>query len=68
MEGDIRILETCDKAAKEVDHILHEAALGSVICSLNDPIITNDVVASGFLNMMVADRNKIPYFKNVINV
>jgi UDP-N-acetylglucosamine 4-epimerase len=68
MEGDIRILETCYKVAKGVDYLFNEAALSSVPFSLNDPIATNDVVALGFINMVVADRNKIPYFKNNINV
>jgi len=54
IEGDIRNLETCHKAAKGVDYIYHEAALGSVPRSLNDPITTNEVNVSGFLNMLVA--------------
>lgn len=57
IEGDIRNLETCHKAVKGVDYILHEAALGSVPRSLNDPITTNEVNVSGFLNMLVAARD-----------
>ena len=55
--GDIRNLADCHKAAQGVDYILHEAALGSVPRSINDPITTNDVNVSGFLNMLVAARD-----------
>jgi UDP-N-acetylglucosamine 4-epimerase len=57
IEGDIRHLADCNKACKQVDYILHEAALGSVPRSINDPITTNDVNVSGFLNMLVAARD-----------
>ncbi len=57
IEGDIRNLETCHKATKGVDYILHEAALGSVPRSLKDPITSNEVNVSGFLNMLVAARD-----------
>ncbi|WMW77373.1 SDR family oxidoreductase [Flavobacterium sp. 20NA77.7] len=57
LEGDIRSLETCKQAVKEVDYVLHQAALGSVPRSLKDPITTNDVNVSGFLNMLVASRD-----------
>ncbi len=57
IEGDIRDLETCHKACKEVDYILHEAALGSVPRSINDPITSNEVNVSGFLNMLVAAKD-----------
>lgn len=57
IEGDIRNLETCHKAAKNVDYILHQAALGSVPRSLKDPITTNEVNISGFLNMLVAAKD-----------
>ena len=56
IEGDIRDLETCHKACEGVDYILHEAALGSVPRSINDPITSNEVNVSGFLNMLVAAR------------
>ncbi|WP_281228020.1 SDR family oxidoreductase [Flavobacterium aquiphilum] len=57
IEGDIRSLETCQKAIEGVDYVLHQAALGSVPRSINDPITTNDVNVSGFLNMLVASRD-----------
>ncbi|MCL6295011.1 SDR family oxidoreductase [Jejuia spongiicola] len=57
VEGDIRNLEDCHKACKGVHYVLHQAALGSVPRSINDPITTNDVNVSGFLNMLVASRD-----------
>ncbi|MGQ7945293.1 SDR family oxidoreductase [Flavobacterium sp. WC2509] len=57
IEGDIRDLETCKLAVQGVDYVLHQAALGSVPRSINDPITTNDVNVSGFLNMLVAARD-----------
>ena len=57
LEGDIRNLETCNDAVSGVDIILHQAALGSVPRSINDPITTNDVNINGFLNMLVAARD-----------
>jgi UDP-N-acetylglucosamine 4-epimerase len=57
IEGDIRNLEDCQNAVQGVDYVLHQAALGSVPRSLNDPITTNDVNVSGFLNMLVASRD-----------
>lgn len=57
IEGDIRNLETCHQAVKGVDYVLHQAALGSVPRSINDPVTTNDVNVSGFLNMLVAARD-----------
>ena len=56
-EGDIRKLEDCLKACKGVDYVLHQAALGSVPRSIKDPITSNDVNVSGFLNMLVAARD-----------
>ena len=58
MVGDIRDLMSCQKACEGVDIILHQAALGSVPRSINDPISTNDVNISGFLNMLVAARDQ----------
>jgi UDP-N-acetylglucosamine 4-epimerase len=55
--GDIRRLEDCRKAVDNVEIILHQAALGSVPRSINDPIITNEVNINGFLNMLVAARD-----------
>jgi UDP-N-acetylglucosamine 4-epimerase len=57
VEGDIRDIETCHKVASGVDYVLHQAALGSVPRSIKDPIATNDVNISGFLNMLVAARD-----------
>ncbi len=57
IEGDIRSLETCRRALEGVDWVLHEAALGSVPRSIEDPITTNEVNVSGFLNMLVAARD-----------
>lgn len=58
IEGDIRDLETCQKACDGIDFILHEAALGSVPRSINDPITSNAVNVGGFLNMLVAARDQ----------
>mgnify|MGYP000230205023 FL=1 len=55
--GDIRKLEDCQKAVEGMEYVLHEAALGSVPRSINDPITTNRVNIDGFLNMLVASRN-----------
>lgn len=57
IEGDIRNLEDCQKACENQDFVLHEAALGSVPRSINDPITSNDVNVGGFLNMLVAARD-----------
>ncbi len=63
IEGDIRNLENCQEACKGVDYVLHQAALGSVPRSINDPITTNEVNIDGFLNMLVAARdNKVKRF------
>jgi UDP-N-acetylglucosamine 4-epimerase len=56
-EADIRDLESCQKACKGVDFILHQAALGSVPRSIEDPINTNDSNINGFLNMLIAARD-----------
>lgn len=57
IKGDIRQLVDCQQACEGVDHVLHQAALGSVPRSLADPIATNDTNISGFLNMLVAARD-----------
>ncbi len=57
VDGDIRNLADCKKACKKVDYVLHQAALGSVPRSIYDPITSNDVNVSGFLNMLVAARD-----------
>jgi len=54
LEGDIRDLETCKNAMEGIDYVSHQAALGSVPRSINDPATTNEVNISGFLNMMIA--------------
>jgi len=57
IEGDIRDFENCKRACEGVDHVLHQAALGSVPRSLADPISSNATNISGFLNMLVAARD-----------
>ena len=54
--GDIRNLEDCKKVTENIEFIFHEAALGSVPRSIQDPITTNDVNIGGFLNMLIAAR------------
>ena len=56
--GDIRNLDDCIKALKGIDYVLHEAALGSVPRSIKDPITSNSVNVSGFLNMLVASKEE----------
>jgi len=56
-EGDIRNLVDCQKACQNVDYVLHQAALGSVPRSIEDPILTNQSNIDGFLNMLVAARD-----------
>jgi len=55
--GDIREPDTCNLAVQGVDYVFHEAALGSVPRSIADPVTTNEVNVSGFLNMLVAARD-----------
>ena len=57
IEGDIRDIKICIRAMKGIDLVLHEAALGSVLRSIEDPIETNDVNINGFLNMLVASKD-----------
>lgn len=57
IQGDIRNLADCQQACVGVDYVLHQAALGSVPRSLNDPITTNGTNIDGFLNMLVAARD-----------
>ena len=62
-EGDIRDLDTCRKSVTGVDYVLHQAALGSVPRSIEDPICTNQANIDGFINMLVAVRDaKIRHF------
>jgi len=55
--GDIRNPEDCRRAMEGVDYVLHEAALGSVPRSINDPVTSNEVNVSGFLNVLIAARD-----------
>lgn len=57
-EGDIRNLNDCRGAVKGTDHVLHQAALGSVPRSIEDPIATNQANIDGFLNMLVAAKDE----------
>lgn len=57
IEGDIRNMDDCRAAVEGADFVLHQAALGSVPRSLKDPITSNDVNVSGFLNMLTAARD-----------
>jgi UDP-N-acetylglucosamine/UDP-N-acetyl-alpha-D-glucosaminouronate 4-epimerase len=57
IEGDIRNIDDCNKACNSVDYVLHQAALGSVPRSIEDPITTNENNISGYLNMLVAARD-----------
>jgi UDP-N-acetylglucosamine/UDP-N-acetylgalactosamine 4-epimerase len=57
MEGDIRNQADCSKACDGVDIVLHQAALGSVPRSINDPATTNDININGFINMLIAARD-----------
>jgi len=56
IEGDIRDLDTCKRAMEGIDYVSHQAALGSVPRSINDPITSNEVNITGFLNMLVAQK------------
>lgn len=58
IEGDIRNLDTCRIALTDIDYVLHQAALGSVPRSIKDPITTNEVNVSGFLNILTAARDQ----------
>ncbi|MDC1221029.1 SDR family oxidoreductase [Salibacteraceae bacterium] len=57
IEGDIRSKETCDHACSGIDYVLHQAALGSVPRSIEDPFRTNDININGFLTMLIAARD-----------
>lgn len=58
LHGDIRDTETCMKSCEGIDYVLHEAALGSVQRSITDPITTHSINATGFLNMLLAAKEK----------
>ena len=57
VEGDIRDLNTCRQVCAHADHVLHEAALGSVPRSLDDPLLSNSCNIDGFVNMLVAAKD-----------
>jgi nucleoside-diphosphate-sugar epimerase len=57
VEGDIRDPETCARAVKDMDHVLHEAALASVVRSVEDPLLTNAINVTGTLNLLLAARD-----------
>lgn len=57
INGDIRNLDDCNDACNNVDYVLHQAALGSVPRSIDDPITTNENNLTGYLNMLVAARD-----------
>jgi len=57
INGDIRELNDCKQACSDVDYVLHQAALGSVPRSIDDPINTNKANIDGFLNMLVASKD-----------
>lgn len=57
MEGDIRNLADCKRAMEGIDYISHQAALGSVPRSINDPATSNEVNVNGFLNMLIAQND-----------
>jgi UDP-N-acetylglucosamine 4-epimerase len=65
IEGDIRDFAVCEKAVEGMDYISHQAALGSVPRSINDPITTNEVNISGFLNILTAAKNSNNLIKMV---
>ena len=58
IEGDICELKVCKNAVKGIDFVLHQAALGSVPRSIKDPLTSNEVNISGFLNMLIASRDE----------
>ncbi len=63
IEGDIRNIDDCNKACRNINYVLHQAALGSVPRSIEDPILTNDNNTSGYLNMLYASyKNEVTQF------
>ncbi|OFY62590.1 MAG: Vi polysaccharide biosynthesis protein VipB/TviC [Bacteroidetes bacterium RIFCSPLOWO2_02_FULL_36_8] len=56
VEGDIRDLETCKQACRDIHYICHLAAVGSIPRSVNDPVTTNNVNINGFLNLLIAAK------------
>jgi UDP-N-acetylglucosamine 4-epimerase len=58
IDGDIRDFEICKKATENIDYVTHQAALGSVPRSIKDPLLTNSVNISGFLNILTAAKEE----------
>ena len=58
VNGDVRKLNNCFEACEGVDYVLHQAAIGSVPRSIEDPINTNSTNVDGFLNMLIASKEK----------
>ena len=67
INGDIRNLETCKMAMQGIDYVLHQAALGSVPRSINDPITSNEVNVAGFLNVLVAAKESKKITAKILN-
>ncbi len=65
IEGDIRDIKTCKQAVEGIHYISHQAALGSVPRSINDPLLTNEVNISGFLNVLTAAKDE-PLIKRMV--
>ncbi len=57
MEGDIRNTDICARACEGIDHVTHQAALGSVPRSVKDPVTSNEVNVSGFVNVITAAKD-----------
>ena len=57
IKGDIKSIDDCKQACNGVDYVLHQAALGSVPRSIEDPISTNEANINGFINMLVASKD-----------
>lgn len=63
IEGDIRNIDTCNQACKDIDYVSHQAALGSVPRSIKEPVYFNEVNVGGFVNMLIAAvDNKVKQF------
>ena len=57
IKGDIRDFDTCEKAVQDIQYVSHQAALGSVPRSIENPVQTNDVNIGGFVNMITVAKN-----------
>ena len=65
IKGDIRNIDVCRQAVKDINYVLHQAALGSVPRSINDPLTSNEVNVNGFLNVLQASKNEKSVVKMV---